>query len=245
MFRKDGEIVAGDEHTTNEVIGHVVDSFDGVLEKADAIGGIGSITIEGSEGRVDISCFNDFYMVTVTSKGANVNYVGTLTRVLVPTVLKIVEKISTAPLKNGQPPQEIESEIPMVRGTKQKKAENAGEMEKEEPKEPDQTELDSEPLVHQPTANQFMVENLGGLLVPSDTVRIDGQTLQQWEELYENKKIEQVQIETFDGKLTQCKVRPMNDPKYEGKGIVRMPEKIQGFLEIKKGELVRVKPVVD
>jgi hypothetical protein len=76
-------------------------------------------------------------------------------------------------------------------------------------------------------------------------VRIDNELLSQWEKFSEDTKIEKVELETFGGKTTQCKVKPIKDSKYEGKGIIRTPEKIQLNLEIKKGELVRVKPVVD
>jgi predicted regulator of Ras-like GTPase activity (Roadblock/LC7/MglB family) len=245
MFKRDGEIVAGDEQTPKEVIKHVVDAFDGILEKADTIGGIEGLTLEGSEGRVNVSCVDDLYLVTVTPKGADMNYVNTVTRVLIPTVLKLVDKINPAPLKNRTPARRVEPEIPMAKEGKQETEEDVEEPETEEPEKPTVTDVNSEPLLPEPSANQFMVENLGGLLVSSDTVRIDGETLQQWEVLYDGKKIEQVEVETFGGKSTQCRVKSMNDPKYEGKGIIRVPEKIQVSLEIKKGELVRVKPVLN
>ncbi|MCK4669211.1 hypothetical protein KAT21_03730, partial [Candidatus Bathyarchaeota archaeon] len=85
----------------------------------------------------------------------------------------------------------------------------------------------------------------GGLLVPSDTVRIDSDLLSQWEEISGSMKIEEVEVETFDGKTSRCKVKPIKDSKYAGKGIIRMPGKIQLNLEIEKGELIRVKPAVD
>jgi hypothetical protein len=94
-------------------------------------------------------------------------------------------------------------------------------------------------------ATQLIVENIGGLLVPSDTVRIDNETLTQWENLFEGKKVEYVEIETFDGKTTKCKVKPIKDSKYFGKGVVQIPEKMQLTLEIKKGELVRVRPIIE
>jgi len=81
--------------------------------------------------------------------------------------------------------------------------------------------------------------------VPSDKVRIDNEMLSEWEDSYEGAKIEEVDIETFDGKAIRCEVKPIKDSKYEGKGIIRIPEKMQLNLEIKKGELVRVKPAVD
>ncbi|MCK4313267.1 hypothetical protein KAW04_00730, partial [Candidatus Bathyarchaeota archaeon] len=79
MFKDDGEIIAGDENTPEKVVVRVIDSFDGILEKADAIGGIEGITLEGNKGRVNISCMNDLYLVTVTSRKADMNYINTVT----------------------------------------------------------------------------------------------------------------------------------------------------------------------
>jgi hypothetical protein len=233
MFKENGEIIAGDENTPKKVVVRVVDSFNGILEKADAIGGVEGVTLEGSKGRVNISCMNDLYLVTVTSIKADMNYVNTVTHVLIPTILRLLEKIHPAPLKSNTPPLENETEIPVA----------------EEPEEQEETPveetLETKTLLPELPVNQLIVENLGGLLVPSDTVRIDNELLSQWEEFSEDTKIEKVELETFGGKTTQCKVKPIKDSKYEGKGIIRTPEKIQLNLEIKKGELVRVKPVVD
>lgn len=63
--------------------------------------------------------------------------------------------------------------------------------------------------------------------------------------MYEDKKIEEASIETFGGKKLRCKLKPIKDSKYEGKGAIQIPEKIQQTLEIRKGELVRVKPVIE
>lgn len=105
--------------------------------------------------------------------------------------------------------------------------------------------MEPEPLLPEPPVNQLIVENLGGLLVPSDTVRIDSAILSQWESLYQDIKIEEVEIETFGGKTVRCKVKPIKDSKYEGKGIIQIPEKLQITLEIKKGELVKAKPIIE
>ena len=240
MFKEDGEIIAGDESTPEKVVVRVVDSFDGVLEKADAIGGVECMTVECSKGRVNVSCMDNLYLVTVTSKKADVNYVNIVTRVLIPTVLKLLEKIHPAPLKSNLPTSETEPEVPVVREAEKPAEVSAEEAMTEELKEP----LEPEPLLPEPPVNQLIVEDVRGLLVPSDTVRIDSETLSEWGGLYDGRKIEEVEVETFDGKLTQCKVKPIKDWKYEGKGIIRIPEKIQLTLEIRKGELVRVKPIV-
>jgi hypothetical protein len=63
--------------------------------------------------------------------------------------------------------------------------------------------------------------------------------------LYGDKKIEEVDMETPKGKTTRCKFKPIKGSKHEGKGIIQIPEKIQLTLQITKGELVMVKPVVE
>jgi len=241
MFKDNGEIIAGDENTPEKVVVRVIDSFDGILEKADAIGGIEGITLEGNKGRVNISCMNDLYLVTVTSRKADMNYINTVTHVLIPTILKLLEKIHPAPLKSNQPQPEIETEIASDEELEEEEETPFKETLAEEPEEDPETKT----LLPELPVNQLIIENLGGLLVPSDTVRIDSDLLSQWEELSGSMKIEEVEVETFDGKTLRCKVKPIKDSKYEGKGIIRMPEKIQLNLEIEKGELIRVKPVVD
>jgi predicted regulator of Ras-like GTPase activity (Roadblock/LC7/MglB family) len=247
IFKEDGEIVAGDANTPEKTIVRLIDDFEGIFEKADSINGVEAIILEGCKGKLFVSSINNFYLVTVTSGKADVKYVNTVTRVLIPTVLKLVENFNPASFKNSSPLPEIESE-PSVFKTVEK--EEAGEEETEEPLitkplESFGPELKPESTLPEPPINQLIVENLGGLLVPSDTVRIDNETLMQWTELYEGRKIEEVEIQTFDGKATKCKIKPIKESKYEGKGIVQMPEKVQLTLEIRKGELVRIKPIVE
>jgi len=101
MFTEEGEILATDQKTPEKTIIQVINAFNGVLEKADKIGGVESITLEGSNGRVNVSCIKDIYFATVTSKNADINYINTLTQVLIPTILRLLEKICPTPLKWG------------------------------------------------------------------------------------------------------------------------------------------------
>jgi len=244
MFNEDGEIIAANENTPEKTLVQVVNAFDGIMEKADALGGVEGIIFEGSKGRVSISSVSSFYLVTVTTKDADRNLVDTVTRVLVPTVLRLLEKITSAPLKNIQPKPKIEHEIEKTEEIEEPFGEPLEKHRIQEPEEPSEPEVRPEAVAPEPPVNQFIVENIGGLLVPADTVRIDNDILAQWEELYKGKKIEEVEIETFGRKSVTCRVKQIKDSKYEGKGIVQMPEKIQTTLEIRKGELVKVKPVV-
>jgi predicted regulator of Ras-like GTPase activity (Roadblock/LC7/MglB family) len=245
MFKENGEIIAGDENTPEKLMARVVDAFDGILEKAEAIGGLEGIILEGSKGRVKLSYVDNLYLVTVTSEKADMNYVNTVTRVLIPTVLKMLEKIHPTSIKSASPPPEIRPEVSKVEKLEEPMKEPAEKTAVEEPKETLEPEIKPETLPIEPPVNQLIVENIGGLLVPSDTVRVDGETLSEWEGMLDGRKIEEVEIETFNGKTTRCKVKSIKDSKFYGKGIIQMPEKIQLALEIKKGELVRVKPVID
>jgi len=243
IFGEDGEIIAVDEKTQEKTTVRIIDAFDNIIEKAEAIGGLEKITVEGSKGRMNISRTNSFYFVTATAQNADSKYIDTLTSIIIPTILKIVENINPAPLKNTLHKTPQKPAIPLEDETEEPKEFPENPPEKEvKPKEDYKPETDS--LFVETPANQLIVENLGGLLVPSDTVRVDSQILMQWEEQCEGKEIEGVQVETFDGKTIQCKVKPIKDSKQEGKGIIQVPEKIRQELEIKKGELVKVRPIL-
>jgi len=246
MFREDGQKVVGDSDTPETNMVQVVNAFDGIFKKADSIGRVECVTLEGSNGKVNVFFMNDLYFLIVTSTNADMNYVNTVTHVLIPTILQLVEKICSVPLKSDSPSTETKPERENQVEEKEKPEPLKESVEKNPVDEPEKSvEPEIEPLFPELPPSQLIVENLGGLLVPSDTVRIDSEMLSQWEELCTGKKIEKVEIETFDGKKATCKVKPIKDSKSDGKSKVQMPEKIQSTLEIKKGELVRAKPIVE
>jgi predicted regulator of Ras-like GTPase activity (Roadblock/LC7/MglB family) len=239
-------IIARDENTTEETLSQAVEVLNDMFGKADAIGGVDDLTIEGINGRMNVSRMDEIFLVTVTSRKANLNYVNTVTHVLVPTVLKLIEKLNPGPLKSNliEPEQKLEDE------PENSTVEQAAEPIQEEPtKAEEQAETPHDEsmgkIVAEPPANQFIVEEMKGLLSPSDTVRIDNSVIEKWNELYEDKTIEEADVETFSGKSVRCKVKPIKDAKLEGQGKVQIPGKMQLVLDIKKGELVRVKPVVE
>jgi hypothetical protein len=246
IFKDTGEIIAGDAETPQKVIVRVLDAFNGIFSRAKAIGGVEAVTLKCGGGTVALHSFGEHHLVMVTSAKADLNYINTLTRVLIPTVLKLLEKISPTPLKNISP---SKTPKPTAIPTPTLPVEEKGTLEEHAEELPIEKPVEEELKTEMPSlevpATQLIVENIGGLLVPSDTVRIDNETLTQWENMFEGKKVEYVEIETFDGKTTKCKVKPIKDSKYFGKGIVQIPEKMQLTLEIKKGELVRVKPIIE
>ena len=235
-------IIARDENTTEETLSQAVKVLNDMLGKADAIGGVDDLTIEGNNGRMNVSRMDEIFLVTVTSRKANWNYVNTVTHVLVPTVLKLIEKLNQGPLKNNliEPEQKLETESENL--TVEQTAEPIQE-EEEQAETPHEESM--EKIVAEPPANQFLVEEMKGLFSSSDTVRIDNSVIEKWNEFYQDKTIGEADVETFGGKSVRCKIKPIKDARLEGQGKIQIPGKMQMVLDIKKGELVRVKPVVE
>jgi hypothetical protein len=136
-------------------------------------------------------------------------------------------------VKEAEEAEEVEAPEPLEATEAETEAEAEAEAEVESPKPP--IDLPSQ---------QLIVDKFGGLMVRADTIQIDFEVLERWSSLLDVKEIHEVDIETFSGKTTRCKAKVISDQKFEGRGLIRIPEKTCEALELKRGELVRVKPVV-
>ena len=114
IFTEDGEVIAGDANTSEKTIVKVIDAFDTILEKAEVVGNIETMTLDCANGRVSISNMNKLYLATVTSRNADKNYVNTVTRVLVPTIIKLLEKINPTPTEHNPIKPELKSETQSI-----------------------------------------------------------------------------------------------------------------------------------
>ncbi len=95
----------------------------------------------------------------------------------------------------------------------------------------------AEPPSIKPSGKEFVVDTLGMLYASwVGTVHINRETLSSWGE-----KINEVSVETNSGKKMRCKVMPSEDQR---KGIVLIPDKILLNLEVRKGDHVRIEPVI-
>ncbi len=193
IFTKDGTIVAGDTKTADITIKKALNSFQSVAEKTGTIGGLHNFSVDGDKGKVHILRINDMYLVTATSENADANNLRSVTQVIVPTVLKLLESIIPAPLKSAQP-------------------------------------------------QQLTVDTFSGFFA-GDTVQVDPPLLTEWSKLFNGKNVNEIEVETFGEKTTRCKVKEINDPNLQGKGIIRIPERVCKVLEVNKGEPVKIKPV--
>lgn len=98
IFNKDGAIVAGDSETDEKTTEKMIRSFQSIPEKADTIGNLKALYINGKKGKVIVSSTNDMYLALETSKNVDTNYLHSITHAIVPTVLKLLETITPTPL---------------------------------------------------------------------------------------------------------------------------------------------------
>ena len=229
IFKNNGQAIANTKATTEDQTRNLILNFSNIAIRAESIGGVENLTIQADDSQLAITAMNSFYLATVSSRAANPEIVKSLTHVLVPTVVRLVDELASLPIEN-QPTQVVQlvEEKPQV-----------------EPEPIPEPQPQFEPFPPKTPINQFMVEKLTGMLVSADTVRIDGEVLAKWTELYDGKEIKIVNIEALDGKKTTCKVKAIKDSKSNAKGVIQIPDKILQTLQSEKGKLVMVKPVVE
>jgi hypothetical protein len=231
IFKSNGQIT---EDQTKKLIVH----FNNLTSQAETIGGIETLTIQAADSQLYITAINSLYLATVSSRAANQEIVKSLTDVLVPTVVRLIDQVAFLPEEN-QPLQTVQLEKISIEET-------VLPIEEKPQIEPiAQTQPIFESFLPTTPINQFMVEKIGGLLIPVDTVRIDSDVIAKWSDLYDGKQITMVNIEALDGKRTTCKFKPIKEAKTSAKGIIQVPEKILQTLQTEKGKLVMVKPVID
>ena len=241
IFGKNKKILAKDESTDEATVSQIINAFSAMDERAASSGGVDSAAFYGANKQTVIVRVNNLFLAMVASKEADEKTLNVITRVLFPTMLKLVGTAQPEFAGAETPPTAVED--------------GAGEVvaDAENHEEPFSNNLESDAVPESPLPNpvvsQLMVENLTGfgvVLGPADSVRIDSKLIQRWKQLYGETKIEEVQVEeTCTGKKLRCKFNPIRDSKFSGKGVIQMPQKVQLILQTKKGALVMVKPIIE
>lgn len=258
VFRKDGEIVAKDDDTSEETINNAINIFNEMNEHTEVFGHLENLSVQCSNSQVTFTpCIKDFYLATVSSRETDGKIFYAITRILVPTIIKLVNQLTDssdsqliflekpkpkAPAKIIEP--EPEPEIKQIKPVETKPVQDPIIEPKHEPVK--QPEKPPEPVFEPPLVkvpvHQLMVDKLTGILTSSDTVRVDYGILATWSETYEGRNITRVKIETLKMKSVECKVKTIKDNSI--KGIIQIPERLLQALELSKGELVMVNPII-
>jgi hypothetical protein len=230
IFKNNGQTIANTQATNENQTKKLISNFGNISLQAQSIGGVECLTIQTGESQLNITALDNLYLATVSSRKANQEIVKSLTQVVVPTIAHLVKQ-----LESPQSESSIQKTIQLQ------------DLKIEEKPKIEPIPEPQRPFEHLPKTpvNQFMVEKIGGILVQNDTVRIDGEILAKWSDLYEGKQIKMVNIEALDGKKTTCKFIAIKEAKANFKGIIQVPEKILQTLQTEKGKLVMVKPVIE
>lgn len=250
IFNQNKNVLAKDGEADETTVKNTIKAFRAINKRAKAAGGLDSVTFEGVDSRTTIVRVNNLYLATVASKEADEKTLNALTRVIVPTILKLIEIIQPA---LASAPSEPSADAGNERIAATENCEMKPSVEEDmandaEPVEKPEPEVTPEPLLPNPPVNQLMVENLGGfsrLIGAQDTARVDNEVISRWTNLYGDRVIKEVHVEeTRTGKRVRCRFKPIKDSEFEGKGIIQLPEKVQSILQTKKGALVMVKPII-
>ncbi len=208
IFSENGALITGDPETDEETMREVIKSFETIREKAQVIGNLQALQVNGKNGKLILSNIKDMYLALATSKKADKTHIFAITHVIIPAVLKTLETIT--PTTQIIPPKKL------------------------------------------------VVDTLSGFFA-GNSVQIDAETLMEWTrntaphsriqdaltgEQNMQRGINQVRIETFNGNTSWCKVKTINDVRLQGKNIIRIPQKLCKTLEIRRGDLVKVKPAL-
>ena len=250
IFKKEGEILASTEAFTEDQARKLGEAFNNIADQAKVIGGLETLTIRGVGSQLNIASINNRYLATVSSRAVDQKMVKSLACVVVPTVMKLLDEISPVLPDNQfldiQKPEDKCVEETLQPSEEPTPIEPAPDVPEPIPLESasDVPAAVSEPIFPKPPVNQFMVEKAEGLLVASDTVRVDRDVVAKWTDLYGGREITQVNIETLEGKAVICKFRPMKEADGNPKGIIKIPDKILQILRTGEGKLVIVKPVI-
>jgi len=267
ILMNNGTLITAEEQSIDPILKRAVSSLQDLTEAAASIGGLDDLLIDGENGKVYVSRVNDMYFATALPKKTDLTHLRTITGVILPTIIKVLDSISfeaappPTPLKPSPrfQPASLKS-MPSMPPEPIAEEENVEETEEaveeiEEPLTPDtqeipevKTEEEVEPEAPKQIINlpsqQLIVDRFGGFMVKSDIVQADSDVLQRWSSMLDVKEISEVDVETFSGKTARCKVKEISDQKLEGRGFIRIPEKLCDKLELKRGELVRVKPAI-
>lgn len=280
ILTQSGTVISTEDDSAEQNITKIADSFQALAEKARAIGGLTNMLINGDNGKIYASSMNDMYIIAGLSKDADLVYYRTITNAVFPTIVKILDNLTSSDLTSAPfkptpsvsyppPPKPIPitpvspiSPIsPITPTISELKIENEDEKETqtEEFKTPmidDELQEHKEALVNDKNqgieasqtetvpSQQLIVDRFSGLMVKSDQVQLDADVLKRWSALTNGTEISEVEVESFSGKSLRCRVKVITDSKLEGRGLIRIPEKACQSLEVRRGELVRVKPLV-
>jgi len=225
-FKANGETLASTDTATPERTQTILECLNS-LTHAQCIGGVKNLTIQDVTAQLTITAVSDVYLATLSRRVTNDKAVKSLTRIVAPTVISLALGVTPSAQTATAEVEQPKTDAPSTPETFAEFAIKAKAFQ--------------EQFQSAATPNQLMVEKQSGFMVANDTVRVDIEILQNWQDTL-NKPLSSVVVETLEGKTVTCKVKPIKDGKANSHGVVFVPEKLIQALDTEQGKLVMVKP---
>ncbi|MCW4031053.1 MAG: hypothetical protein NWE80_01675, partial [Candidatus Bathyarchaeota archaeon] len=106
IFTKNRDILTEDQEIDQETINKLLESFENLKEKTEALGKLKSFTINAKNGNLTLSKIRDMHLLLASSKNADKGHIHSITKVIIPTILKTLETFDLTCLQ-FIPPKEL------------------------------------------------------------------------------------------------------------------------------------------
>ena len=226
ILNENQQVITQDQNTSNELVDCTTETLTALTKTASIAGGVESLTCSGATEKINLTRYENNYFVTFSSNETDEKALGTLARVMVPSMLKLAQEVAITRKETSAVTPKPNAPTPMTAA-------------------PTRTR----PQISDVPASEFVVENISGINIISssaDTIQVDRALIGQWKELYGDKHIEYATVEDVKTrKRLRCKFQPIRNEKLDGQNVVLIPNRIQKKLEIKKGATVRIRPVIE
>lgn len=243
IFKPDKTVLATVKGTAKIDVASTVDALCMLIRHARVGGNLESFSVDSLEQRALVTRLYGIYFAMVYSKTADEKVIASLTRGIVPIVLRLVALVH---------PELMHVSPCVFEGFTSEKTQVAfEEAEAEQPSvEVAGSEKDCSVCSSflESVVSHLTVENLNGisrLLGSQDNVRVDSFVIDRWVALCGQKEITHVEVEeTRTGKKIVCRFKPIKDAAFSGRAVIQLPEKIQTELQTQRGAQVLVRPII-
>ncbi len=93
IFKNNGQTIANTQIITENQTKEFITNFASIAVQAETIGGIENFTIQAADNQLNIFAVDDCFLATVSSRTAKQEILKSLTQVVVPTIVKLVNQV--------------------------------------------------------------------------------------------------------------------------------------------------------
>ena len=94
ILMNNGSLITAEEQSIDPNLKRAVSSLQDLTEATASIGGLDDLLIDGENGKVYVSRVNNMYFGTALSKKTDLTHLRTITGVILPTIIKVLDSIS-------------------------------------------------------------------------------------------------------------------------------------------------------